>query len=140
MTDFTPPTPDLPQDWKQHAACRGMDASLFFPERGDTAPVRAAQAVCRTCPVAEECLSYAMALNEKFGIWGGTSERQRRAMRRTGTRRVVQQLTHGTNGGYIRHIALGTTPCESCRIAHNDNARLYKQRMADRRRLGGDAA
>lgn len=65
--------------WHQHAACRGMDPDLFFPTRGED--VQQAQAVCRTCPVAEECLGFALQRGEKFGVWGGKSERARRRMR-----------------------------------------------------------
>lgn len=68
-----------PADWTRHAACRGVDPDLFFPERGqDTEP---AKAVCRTCPVIDECLDHALRNGEKRGVWGGTSERQRRQMR-----------------------------------------------------------
>ena len=63
------------------AGCRGMDPALFFPSRGED--VKAAQRVCAACPVAAECLDYAMANNERFGIWGGTSERQRLRLRRS---------------------------------------------------------
>lgn len=63
--------------WRSQAACKGKDPALFFPERG--APTEPAKAVCRGCPVAQECLGY--GLMENVGIWGGTSERQRRAIR-----------------------------------------------------------
>jgi WhiB family redox-sensing transcriptional regulator len=65
-------------DWQERAACRGADVALFFPERGED--VTAAKAVCATCPVRAQCLAHGM--NEKYGIWGGTSERERRNMRR----------------------------------------------------------
>lgn len=67
-------------DWVSDAACKGMDASLFFPERGEG--VSQIRAVCRTCPVAQRCLDYALENNEKHGVWGGTSERRRRVLRR----------------------------------------------------------
>ena len=53
---------------------------LFFPERG--ASTREAKEVCRGCVVREDCLEYALANGEKFGIWGGLSERERRKIRR----------------------------------------------------------
>jgi len=68
-------------EWVQRAACRGHDTEMFFPTRGDHASMRAAQAVCATCEVTTECLDYALANGEKVGIWGGLSERQRRAIR-----------------------------------------------------------
>ena len=65
---------------EQQMEARGLDADLFFPERG--ASTRLAKSVCRQCPVQEECLEYAVNNREKFGIWGGLSERERRAIRK----------------------------------------------------------
>ena len=66
--------------WQDQAACLGMDPDLFFPERG--ASTREAKGICRACIVREDCLEYALANGEKFGIWGGMSERERRRIRR----------------------------------------------------------
>ena len=66
--------------WQEEANCLGVDPDLFFPERG--ASTREAKAVCRGCEVRYECLEYALAHGEKFGIWGGLSERERRRVRR----------------------------------------------------------
>ena len=66
--------------WQENANCLGVDPDLFFPERG--ASTREAKAVCRGCEVREDCLEYALAHGEKFGIWGGLSERERRRVRR----------------------------------------------------------
>jgi WhiB family redox-sensing transcriptional regulator len=66
--------------WQEEANCLGVDPDLFFPERG--ASTREAKAVCRTCEVRVDCLEYALAHGEKFGIWGGLSERERRRIRR----------------------------------------------------------
>ncbi len=68
------------QEWHQEANCLGVDPDLFFPERG--ASTREAKEVCRGCVVRESCLEYALANGEKFGIWGGMSERERRRIRR----------------------------------------------------------
>lgn len=65
--------------WAEHGACQGVDPALFFPERG--ASTREAKAVCARCEVREECLDYAMRHTERFGIWGGLSERERRRIR-----------------------------------------------------------
>jgi WhiB family redox-sensing transcriptional regulator len=67
-------------DWKSQANCMGVDPDLFFPERGMS--TREAKEVCRGCVVREDCLEYALANGEKFGIWGGLSERERRRIRR----------------------------------------------------------
>lgn len=66
--------------WQDYANCLGVDPELFFPERG--ASTREAKEVCRGCVVREECLEYALTHGEKFGIWGGLSERERRRLRR----------------------------------------------------------
>lgn len=66
--------------WQDQAACLGMDPDLFFPERG--ASTRDAKSICNSCPVRVDCLEYALANGEKFGIWGGMSERERRRIRR----------------------------------------------------------
>ena len=68
------------KSWQDLAKCLGVDPDLFFPERG--ASTREAKEVCRGCVVREDCLEYALANGEKFGIWGGMSERERRRIRR----------------------------------------------------------
>ena len=68
------------KSWQDMANCLGVDPDLFFPERG--ASTREAKEVCRGCVVREDCLEYALANGEKFGIWGGMSERERRRIRR----------------------------------------------------------
>jgi WhiB family redox-sensing transcriptional regulator len=68
------------KSWQDLANCLGVDPDLFFPERG--ASTREAKEVCRGCVVREDCLEYALANGEKFGIWGGMSERERRRIRR----------------------------------------------------------
>lgn len=66
--------------WQDRANCLGVDPDLFFPERG--ASTREAKEVCRGCAVRVDCLEWAMAKGERFGIWGGLSERERRRLRR----------------------------------------------------------
>ncbi|MDA8314108.1 MAG: WhiB family transcriptional regulator [Actinomycetota bacterium] len=65
--------------WRAQARCKGL-VHLFFPSRGES--VSEAKEVCATCPVARECLEYALAHHERFGIWGGKTERERRRIRR----------------------------------------------------------
>lgn len=72
-------TPEQP-GWQDYANCLGVDPDLFFPERG--ASTREAKEVCRGCVVRADCLEYALDNGEKFGIWGGMSERERRRLRR----------------------------------------------------------
>lgn len=71
-----------PAPWMANAVCAGVDAELWFPEKGGTN--QAAKAICRRCPVIAECLEYALARQE-LGIWGGTSERERIALARAKT-------------------------------------------------------
>ena len=70
----------IEKNWQDEANCLGVDPDLFFPERG--ASTREAKEVCRGCVVRLECLEYALSNGEKFGIWGGLSERERRRIRR----------------------------------------------------------
>jgi WhiB family redox-sensing transcriptional regulator len=69
-----------PADWMQYGKCRGGDASTFFPSTGEG--VLVAQAICRTCPVTEPCLEYALTEHITCGVWGGVSERGRRVLAR----------------------------------------------------------
>ena len=75
-----PDQPPEERSWHDQANCLGVDPDLFFPERG--ASTREAKEVCRGCVVREACLEYALTNGEKFGIWGGMSERERRRVRR----------------------------------------------------------
>jgi WhiB family redox-sensing transcriptional regulator len=77
--------------WQDQASCLGMDPDLFFPERG--ASTREAKAICAACPVRVDCLEYALANAEKFGIWGGLSERERRRIRRMRAQQARRRLT-----------------------------------------------
>ncbi|HEX2050958.1 MAG TPA: WhiB family transcriptional regulator [Actinomycetota bacterium] len=69
-----------PVDWQTNARCAEVDPEIFFPERGGSS--KAARAVCNECTVRMQCLEYALNNKEQFGIWGGTSERERRKLRR----------------------------------------------------------
>lgn len=73
-------------DWQLDAACRKVDANLFFHpdnERGEKRlnRTRAAKRVCQGCPVRAWCLCHAIDAGEQFGIWGGTTEEERRRNR-----------------------------------------------------------
>lgn len=72
--------------WKKDAKCRGIsDASIFFPLNPRDATM--AKAICKGCPVRQECLEYAVELKEYHGVWGGASERERRQIIRQRTDR-----------------------------------------------------
>lgn len=82
------PALDITNDrglWRDLAACRDTDPDLFFPV-GTTGPAieqnRSAKQVCDACDVRQPCLEFALASNQDSGVWGGTSEEERRALRR----------------------------------------------------------
>jgi WhiB family redox-sensing transcriptional regulator len=77
-----------PLDWQSHASCTEVDPEIFFPERGGSS--KAARAVCSGCQVRMQCLEYALNNKEQFGIWGGTSERERRRLRKERARRSLR--------------------------------------------------
>ena len=121
--------------WQDSAACIGADTAIFFPESGD--PVGPAKALCRACPVREQCLADALERGEVHGVWGGLSAKERRKYRRQhGLLRKPggqpQPINHGTNGGYHAHRRRGQQPCDACSRAHIRYVRA--------RREGGDAA
>lgn len=66
--------------WQERALCAQTDPEAFFPEKGGS--TREAKRVCSACDVRVECLEYALANDERFGIWGGLSERERRRLKR----------------------------------------------------------
>lgn len=66
--------------WQERALCAETDPESFFPEKGGS--TREAKQVCSSCEVRTECLEYALMHDERFGIWGGMSERERRRLRR----------------------------------------------------------
>lgn len=71
--------PHVPE-WQDDALCAQTDPDAFFPEKGGS--TRLAKQVCVTCEVRAECLQYAMDHDERFGIWGGLSERERRKLKK----------------------------------------------------------
>ena len=69
-----------PLAWQEDALCSQTDPEAFFPEKGGS--TRDAKRICAQCTVKSECLEYALKNDERFGIWGGLSERERRRLRR----------------------------------------------------------
>jgi len=82
ITTQTDPT----TDWLAEARCRGLDPSIFYPDKGvDRTP--AAIAVCMSCPVQRQCLDYSIEHRERMGVWGGATPNQRRRVSRARYRR-----------------------------------------------------
>jgi WhiB family redox-sensing transcriptional regulator len=115
-------------NWMESALCRQTDAELWFPDRENPNPaglirsIRAAQNVCRSCPVQTECLDYALSNNEKFGVWAGINMNTAKAHTREELRRqrgikVREVFSHGTEAGARAHYRRGEPACPSCRNA-----------------------
>jgi WhiB family redox-sensing transcriptional regulator len=68
------------QEWQERALCAQTDPEAFFPEKGGS--TREAKRICQGCEVRTECLEYALGHDERFGIWGGLSERERRKLKK----------------------------------------------------------
>jgi WhiB family redox-sensing transcriptional regulator len=78
LTDLFDATDD--QEWQERALCAQTDPEAFFPEKGGS--TREAKRICLGCDVKDDCLEYALANDERFGIWGGLSERERRKLKK----------------------------------------------------------
>ncbi|MCK7642182.1 WhiB family transcriptional regulator [Corynebacterium sp. CCM 8835] len=68
------------QEWQEQALCAETDPEAFFPDKGGS--TREAKRICQACGVRDECLEYALEHDERFGIWGGLSERERRRLKK----------------------------------------------------------
>ncbi|WP_203137801.1 MULTISPECIES: WhiB family transcriptional regulator [unclassified Microbacterium] len=74
------PDEDSALAWQSDALCAQTDPEAFFPEKGGS--TRDAKRICTSCDVRSQCLEYALQNDERFGIWGGLSERERRKLKR----------------------------------------------------------
>jgi hypothetical protein len=135
IVSYTAPsiTPD-PPGWTLAAACQFVDAELFFPEKGGS--TREAKLVCAGCDVRQECLQFALDHQERFGIYGGLSERERRRLlpgygAGRGARRNAARC--GTASGYAKHRRLGEQACRPCLDAA---AAGWRRRKAEQRARG----
>ncbi|MCX5587598.1 WhiB family transcriptional regulator [Streptomyces erythrochromogenes] len=72
-------------DWQAHGICAQTDPEEFFPEQGGS--TFQAKKICAACDVRTACLEYALTNNERYGIWGGASERERRRLTASGDSR-----------------------------------------------------
>jgi WhiB family transcriptional regulator, redox-sensing transcriptional regulator len=80
LSIFGTPVDDSLIGWQERALCAQTDPEAFFPEKGGS--TREAKKVCTGCEVRVDCLEYALDNDERFGIWGGLSERERRKLKR----------------------------------------------------------
>ena len=68
--------------WRAQSACAGINSDIFYPTSEDESEAREAKAICNACPVETACLEFALSQREREGIWGGTTERERRRILR----------------------------------------------------------
>lgn len=109
--------------WQDAGLCAEVDPELFFPEKGGS--VAYAKRVCRSCPVRPECLEYALENDERFGVWGGLSERERRRVK-NGAGLLARRCRKGL------HVLTDANTDSSghCMACRNDSDRLARARKA----------
>ena len=99
------------------ALCRpgvAPEGVTWFPVRGDINAARAAKAVCMGCPVRQRCLDYAIAHNERHGVWGGTTPDERRVIRRSAGLVKVIDTACPSHAAIRRHDLAGEPRCDEC--------------------------
>lgn len=89
------------ENFKDYGNCYGANPDIFFPERGQS--TKPAKEACETCPSQPECLEFALVTNQRFGVWGGKSERQRRKMRKE--RGLTNEPENHDEDDYLQEIA-----------------------------------
>lgn len=117
-------------DWRREAACIGVDPRAFFAEgRYAVEQSRSARGICATCPVQPLCAEFAIQAGERYGVWGGMTQRELRQRRQRPRRKPRQPKAAttprepakcGTRSGYQRHRAIGEEACGPCRQANTD--------------------
>ncbi|HEY7821436.1 MAG TPA: WhiB family transcriptional regulator [Acidimicrobiia bacterium] len=116
----------VPQPWRQHAACKGHPVELFFAKKGG--PLGEAKEICMSCPVRLDCLQWAVDAGIPFGVFGGRSPRERRALRRGHADLGIC----GTLEGAGRHLDAGEPLCSACIGAERDRDRLVRAKKKAR--------
>lgn len=109
--------------WQERGICAQTDPEAFYPEKGGS--TKEAKKICRGCEVRQECLDYALDHDERFGIWGGYSERERRRLKRG------EDVTPATkHGGHQPSYGCFQRGCKrpECREAYNAYQRDWRGR------------
>jgi WhiB family redox-sensing transcriptional regulator len=127
--------------WQDRAACTGTDPKLWFPTSSDPTAARAAVGICHTCPVAAQCLQYAIDEELRFGVFGGTTASQRAKMR---TGRPVSKMRKwsdpkpcGSMAAWRRHLRNKEPIDDLCRMAVDEyNAMVRAERARLRKERG----
>lgn len=108
--------------WAERAVCKGEPTSMFFP-LPRTGVAYIAKALCGSCPVQTDCLTYALRTDQPDGIWGGMTADERQALPRAA---AAPSIKHGTYGGYSAHRRRGETACAPCLEARAIHARVQR--------------
>lgn len=114
--------------------CAQTDPEVFYPEKGGSP--RDAKKICLSCEVRAECLEYALAHDERFGVWGGLTETERRPLHRAyvkahaGPEATGCGDAKGTEKGYGRHRRRKEDPCTACTEAATEAGNKRKQQIA----------
>ena len=104
--------PSPVDDWTDRAACKGQ-TEVFFVNRGDTTMMEKAKAICANCPVLEDCRNYVLYRPERYGIWAGMTEKERRRYRIVHNIRLPA-AAHGSRTRYLSGCR-----CKPCRVFYN---------------------
>lgn len=136
MGTMTALRPFEPTPWMEHPdrGCKNYTPDDFHPLQGNQPggpaglTINQLKNICHTCPVEMECRTYAVQRPDLLGVWGGSSENERRNWRNGRTRRRPRIRKHGTITGYQQHRERNETPCPACTSAHN---RTRRRRQPD---------
>lgn len=128
MTALPPPQ----DEWRTLAKCRGMDPEIFYPERGDVVTLRTAKSVCESCPVTGPCLEFALDMNEREGVFGGKSAKQRRELRSAQAERNRLVVCQECGTEFLGHFTsrLCSAECRHVRAIESTRRFRDKERAA----------
>ena len=123
-------------NWRESALCAQVDTSLFYPDRGCSGAD--AKRICQACEARSECLEYALAHDERFGIWGGLSERERRKLKRGNAKNGKTARADKAR----RLIAEGHSDAEVAELTGlaRDTVRQHRKRLERSQAAGATAA
>ncbi len=115
------------QSWVDDAICSQTDPESFFVEKGGT--TKPAKLICQGCPVRQQCLDYALKHDERWGVWGGYSERERRRLQRG--ENVTPTLNRGGHQPSYACYQRGckTPECHQARLAYERDLRARKKQQ-----------
>ncbi len=114
--------------WMEQAACAGENVNTFFPDMPNSRAL-AAKAICKTCPVVDQCLQHALVNNEQ-GVWGNKTENERKKLRRKlGIEKPRYRPECGTTAAYAAHSKAGEEPCASCKRANAVARARYRENL-----------